>query len=299
MRDFAIISDTSCGLEKKFRDQYGIEYVCMRYNYGEKEVLGSLDWEEISAEAFYKMMREGTRFCTSQVPVKDYEETFEKAIKDGKDILSISCTSAISGSVNASLIAKDTLLKKYPDAKIICIDSENCCYGLGILCLKASELRADGKTIEETAEWVNENRKYIHQEGTVDSLVYLKQAGRVSGASAFFGGLLNIKPMIISDKKGYNVAVEKVKGRANSLKRILERFKERYVPGGYDKIFISHADCISDAEYLKTELQKIVAPNVEIHIGYVVSPIGATVGPGMIGLYFYGVEETYDSTAEK
>ena len=190
----------------------------------------------------------------------------------------------------------DRFMTKYPEAKIICIDAYTCCFGLGMICIKASEMRSEGKSIEETAKWVEDHRAMFHQEGSVDKLEYLKRAGRVSAASAFFGGLLNIKPIIICDVKGRNTAVEKVKGRRNSLNRIVERFKERYVGGVCKQIYISHADCLEDAELLKSMVQEVVqGQDVEIKIGYVVSPIGASVGPGMIGLYFYGQEITYDA----
>lgn len=300
MNKFVIISDSGCGLERPMRDKYGIQYVPMYYCYDGKTVEASNDWEEVSAKEFYDMMRNGTRITTAQVKRESYREAFENAIKEGYGVLSISTPEVLSGGVNTSMLVRDELLAEYPDAKIVCIDGYICCFGLGMLCIKAAEMRAAGKSLEETAEWVLNNRTRIHQEGSVDKLVYLKQAGRVSAASAFFGGLLNIKPIIIADVKGRNAAIGKVKGRKTSLEKIVERFKEQYVPGTFDCIFISHADCHEDAAFLKEEVEKIIGdPSVTVHIGYVVSPIGAAVGPGMIGLYFYGKEKTYDAEESK
>ena len=296
MNDFVIISDSGCGLVKEEREKHGIEYVNMYYCYDGKTVPASNDWEELSAKEFYDLMRAGKRITTAQVTMQSYTEAFEKAINDGKDVLYIGTPAVLSNGVNSSMIVRDQLREKYPDATIICIDAYTCCFGLGMICIKASELRAEGKSIEETAKWVEDNRARFHQEGTVDKLDYLKRAGRVSAASAFFGGLLNIKPIIICDAKGRNAAVEKVKGRKTSLNRIVERFKERYVSGVCKQIYISHADCLEDAEILKSMIQEVVnGEEVEIIIGHVVSPIGATVGPGMIGLYFYGKEISYDA----
>ena len=296
MKKFVIISDSGCGLEKDLREKYGIEYLPMYYCYDGKTIPATNDWEELSATDFYNLMREGKRITSAQVTQASYREAFEKAINDGCDVLSISTPEVLSNGVNASIVVRDELMTKYPDAKIICIDAYVCCFGLGMLCIKAAEMRAEGKSIEETAEWVINNRAKMHQEGTVDKLEYLKRAGRVSAASAFFGGLLNIKPIIVCDVKGRNVAVEKVKGRRNSLNRIIERFKESYESGEFKYIFISHADCLADAEELKAMVENVIQDQtVEVRIGYVVSPIGASVGPGMIGLYFYGKEKTFDA----
>ena len=190
---------------------------------------------------------------------------------------------------------RDELKEKYPDAKIICIDSLIACIGLGMLCIRASELRAAGNSIEETAAWIEEHKMTVHQECTVEKLTYLKQAGRVSAASAFFGGLLNVKPIIISDASGRNAAVEKVKGRGASLARLVERFKEEYLPCEYQRIFIAHADCLEDAEKVREAVREALGDkNAEIPIGYIGPVVGSTVGPGTIGIYFYGKEVTYD-----
>lgn len=299
MKDYVIISDSGCGLVREEREQYGIEYVKMYYCYDGKNVPATNDWEELSAKEFYDLMRGGKKITTAQVTMQSYMDVFEKAITDGKDVLYIGTPVVLSNGLSASLIVKDKLIDKYPDSKIICIDAYTCCFGLGMICIKASEMRAEGKDIEQTAKWIEENRTRFHQEGTVDKLDYLKRAGRVSSTSAFFGGLLNIKPIIICDVKGRNVAVEKVKGRKASLARIVERFKGNYVSGVCKQIYISHADCLEDAIELKRMVEDVIkGEDTEIKIGYVVSPIGATVGPGMIGLYFYGKEITYDAESK-
>lgn len=136
----------------------------------------------------------------------------------------------------------------------------------------------------------------MHQEGSVDKLIYLKQAGRVSATSAFFGGLLNIKPIIISDAKGANVAVEKVKGRLNSIKRAVERVMENWVDCPYQKVFIGHADCIEDAKIIESELKKALGDRrVDINVDYIGPVVGASVGPGMFGIYYFGVPETLNA----
>lgn len=300
MKKFVIVSDSCCDLDKDLRGEYEVEYVPMHFTVDGKEYEASLDWNEISAPRFYDMMRNGKRIITSQVNAQDYEKAFERYINEGYDVLSISCSSALSASVKTSYKVKDELKARYPDAKIICIDSLNACWGLGLLCITASILRAEGKTIDETADFIMKNRKFVNQECTVESLNYLKQAGRVSATSAFFGGLLSVKPIIISDVNGQNVALEKVKGRKNSIKRIVEKFKNEYREHPYQNICVVHSDCITEAEELKQEIKK-AAPGYkrEIQTAYIGPIVGSTTGPGTLAVYFFGSEVTHDSKAKK
>lgn len=297
MKPFVIISDSCCDLTIEERKQYDIEYLPMYCIYNDESHYADLNWTEDDRKAFYQMMRDGVRIRTAQITQREYEAFFEEKLKNGYDILSISCSSALSASVQTSRKAKEELQKRYPDAKIYCIDSLNACRGLGMICLTASELRAEGKSVDEVAEWVEEHKLEANQECTPEKLTYLKQAGRVSAASAFFGGLLSIKPIIISDAKGRNLAVEKVKGRKNSFQRLVARMKERYREVPYQKVAIAHADCLEDAEVLR---QEIVAsmPELEgkINITWLGPIIGATCGPGIVAIYFFGkkVEEGAD-----
>ena len=296
MKKFVIISDTSCGLVKEEREKYGIECVNMYYCYDGNTVLATIDWEDISAKEFYDLMRSGKKITSAQVSAFAYKEKFENALAQGLDVLYLGTPAVLSNSVNVSYLVRDELQKKYPDSKIICMDTYSCMFGLGLMCIKAAELRDTGNSVEETAEWLANHSQNFHQVGTVDKLEYLKRAGRVSATSAFFGGLLNIKPIIICDLKGRNAAIEKVKGRKNSLNKMIEYFKENYIAGVCDQIYISHADCLDEALEVKKMVEEVIGEDkTEIKIGYVVSTIGASVGPGMIGLYFYGKDITYDA----
>ncbi|MBQ9730270.1 MAG: DegV family protein [Clostridia bacterium] len=293
MKKYVIITDSCCDLNAEMRARYGVEYVPMHFNCEGKEYVADLDWKELSAQDFYDMMRAGKRFLTAQVTAAQYTEAFEKYILEGYDVLSISCSSALSASVKVSYAVRDELKEKYPEAKIYCIDALNACAGLGMICVMASELRAQGKSIEETAAWIEENKLKVNQECTVESLAYLKKAGRVSAASAFFGGLLSVKPIIISDAKGQNFALEKVKGRQTSLERVADRTFADYGDSTYQKIFIAHADCENDAEKLKELLlTRFAGKNMEVTMGYIGPIVGATVGPGTLGVYVYGNEVT-------
>lgn len=297
MKKYVIVTDTGCDLESKFRQEYDVEYVTMRFSTEGKDYEADLDWSHFPAPDFYNRMRNGQRFITAQVNVATYKKAFQKYLDEGYDILSLSTSSGLSASVEASRVAKDELLKEYPDAKIICVDCLRACYALGLLAIRASELRAEGKTIEETAQWIEENKLKVNMIGSVDKLTYLKQAGRVSAASAFFGGLLNIKPIIVADALGRNFAAEKVKGRRTSFERIAQLVKEAYEDAPYQRLWISHADCLEEAEELKGIILEKLGKEIDVHIGYVGVCVGATVGPGMLGVFFYGKEVTLNKEA--
>ena len=293
MKKFVILTDSCADLDKDLREKYGIDYLPMHFTLDGKEYLADLDWGEISASKFYQSMREGKIVKTSQVTVKQFEEKFESLVADGNEVLYISCSSALSASIKESIVAKSTVLEKYPDAKIECVDSLNSCLGQGIMCVTAAQLREEGLSLKETAEWLEKNRLKVNQECTVEKLTYLKNAGRVSAASAFFGGIFSVKPIIISDAKGNNNAVEKVKGRKTSIVRLAERVKEEFTKCSYQKVYFAHADSIDDVNLLKEEVAKrIDMTGIETHTGYVGPIVGGSAGPGTIAVYFFGTEVT-------
>ena len=294
MRDYVILSDYCCDLDADLRKKYGIEYIPMRIIFGDTDIPASLDWEKISPKEFYDMMRGGVRVRTAQINADEFKEAFSKYLDEGKDVMYIACSSALSNSYKSSLMAHDILAQERPGGKIVCIDSRNACLGLGMICMTASELRAEGKSIDETAQYIEAHKQEVNQFATVESLNYLKRAGRVSTTSAVFGGLLQVKPIIISDADGQNVAVEKVKGRKNSLVRLADLFKETYRSNPHQRICIGHADAPEAAEELKTLVkERLPEEGVEVITAGIGRIFGATTGPGTLAVYCYGKEVTY------
>lgn len=294
MRDYVILSDSCCDLDADLRKKYGIEYIPMRIIFGDTDIPASLDWEKISPKEFYDMMRGGVRVLTAQINADEFKEAFSKYLDEGKDVMYIACSSALSNSYKSSLMAHDILAQERPDGKIVCIDSRNACLGLGMICMTASELRAEGRSIDETAQYIEAHKQEVNQFATVESLNYLKRAGRVSTTSAVFGGLLQVKPIIISDADGQNVAVEKVKGRKNSLVRLADLFKETYRSNPHQRICIGHADAPEAAEELKALVkERMPEEGVEVITAGIGPIIGATTGPGTLAVYCYGKEVTY------
>ena len=292
MRAFVVLADSTCDLSKELREKYGIDYVAMNYIIDDVEYLASLDWESHSYKDFYNLMRSGTRVFTTQVPKNVYLEKFTEIAKQGKDVVYISCSSALSGSINIARMAADEVSKEYPDVQIFCIDSLISSLGQGYMLIKASELKAQGKSAEETAKYIEETKLCVNQCGTVESLEYLKRAGRVKASKAFFGNLFGVKPIIISDIKGQNYAYKKAKGINNARIAIAEHIKEA-ANGTYDTLYISHADCIEAADAIKDEILKI-APFKDVVTGVIGPIVGASVGPGTVIAFCFGSEVTIE-----
>jgi len=290
-RDYTIVVDSCSDLSKQIREEQGIEYARMGIvkilKEGNVELPASLDWDIYTNKELFDWQRNGMLLKTSQVSTEEFETVFGKILESGKDILYIACSSALSGSYNYSLIVKEELQAKYPDAKIICIDALNSCLGQGSMAYDAAQLKKAGKSIDEVASYVEEHKLEYNQIATVETLEYLGKAGRVKASSAFFGNIFGVKPMIISDAKGNNYAIKKVKGRKTSIQEMVNMAKEVAINPEEQIVWIAHADCLEDALYLKDLVEKELHPK-EIKVEYLGPIIGVSTGPGTLGLYVKG-----------
>lgn len=291
MRDYIILTDSTSDLNQELRRKYNIDYVAMNITYDDKELKASLDWEEYSAKELYDIMRNGKRIKTTQVPYTVFQEKFLDCAKNDKDIIYISCSSALSGSVNIARTVKDEVLEQFPNIKINIIDSLISSLGQGSMVIKAAQMCEEGKTIDEITSYLEENRLTYQQVATVESLDYLRRAGRVKATKAFFGNLFGVKPIIISDAIGQNYAFKKVKGRRASLLYLVEYLKENIKDSKDQIIYISHADSIEDAQFVKEHIEREIECK-EVFIDYIGPIVGASVGPGTISVYYRGDKVT-------
>lgn len=285
-KEYVILTDSSCDLSTKLRKENEIEYVRMGIvkNVGQpnsEEIYASLDWDLYTNKELNDWQREGMLLKTTQVSYAEYESAFEKHIKDGKYIIYLATAAALSGSYNFSLSVREDVLKKYPNANIICIDTCRAGICLGLVCLEAAKLKKDGKTIEEVANFVNENKLKFQQFGTVETLEYLKRAGRVKTVAAFFGNLFGVKPLITSSDLGENSAVKKVKGRKASINEVANMLKKSVGDNLNQTIYLVHADCIEEANFLKDILLNDVKVR-EVVINPMGPIISVSTGPGTL-----------------
>ena len=291
MNKFEIFVDSTSDMFTELRKQYDIDYVWMNIVVKGEEKKASLDWDLYTPKEFYDWMRDGVKITTTLVPLEVFIDKWTKVLEEGKDILYISCSSALSGSVNVGRNARDMLLEKFPDRKIEIIDPLNSCKGQALMAIKASNLRKEGKELEEIVDIIEKEKLCYNQFCTVATLDYLKRAGRIKAGKAFFGNIFGVKPIIISDAKGNNYAWKKAKGRRQSLLDLVQYTKDNIVNPEEQTVFVVHADCIEDAEFLKEHIINEVHPK-EVIIDYLGPIIGSTTGPGTVATFFYGKEVT-------
>ena len=292
MRKIKILVDSCADLNERLLSEYDIDYVKMRTVYEGVETPAKLTYTKEELHTLFDMMRDKKRITTTQVPVEEFNTVFEKYLDEGCDIVYIACASKQSGSVNTGTVVAKKLLEKYTDAKIYCIDSLNASIGIGSIAIEAAKMVKEGLSVDEIYERVMALRKKQNQYVTVHSLDALRRAGRVKGPAAFFGNLMGVKPIIISDKNGTQSAFKKVKGRQNSFNEIVALLKENIINPEEQTVYVAHADC-SDEEV--EALVSLVRENINckaIEVVYIGPIIGASIGPDAVGVWGFGKEVT-------
>ncbi len=293
MSEFAILTDSSSDLYTALRKEYDIDYVQMHIVMDGKEMPASLDWDEYSPEQLYAWLRDGKLIKTTQVPVEEYQSKFTEYLEQGKDILYLACSSGLSGSINTCRMVAEELQSKYPDRKIVAVDSLKASLGLGFMAIEAAKLRRSGKTIEEVAAFIEENKLKYRECGVPETLSYLKRAGRVKSAASFFGNLLGVKPIVVFDKNGCNAVVKKVRGRKTSLREIVSVAASEIVDAGAQTVGVVHADCAEEAQQVAQMLREQANPK-DVIVDYMGPCIGATTGPGTVIIYYVGNEIDFE-----
>lgn len=293
MRKVKVITDSCADLNAEQLAKYGIDFAKMSTSCDNVESVATLVWTEADVHAHYDKMRAGKRIITAQVSVEEFQRIFEEYLEKKMDIVYIGCSSKQSGSVNTGFVTSKKLLEKYPEAKIACIDSLNASMGIGMLAIEAAKMAENGASVTEIEERIVSIRKTVNQYVTVHSLDALKRAGRVKGPAAFFGNLMGVKPIIISDVNGDQAAYKKVKGRQKSFEEIVALLKSTIVEPEKQTIYLTHADCQQEEVDALVALVKREIPCVDVEIGYIGPIIGASIGPDAVGIWGFGAEVTY------
>ena len=287
MKRIHIFTDSCADLGKDIRTEKNIDYLKMCTVTDGKEAPADLDFPTYTPKEMYDLMRNGKRILTTQVPMEEFRRGFTAAVEAGEAVIYIGCALPLSKSVETGTMIAKSIKETHPDAEIYCIDSVNCSLGEGLLTVYAAELRDAGKSAAEIVAAVEEKKYYINQYVTVGSLDMLRKAGRVKGSAAFFGNLLGVKPIIISDKNGQNMPIKKVKGRKSSIDELVALTKESVIDPASQTVFIGHADCSEDAEYLKEKL--LSECGFAAAYTYFIGPIvGACIGPGALAVFSFG-----------
>lgn len=281
-KEFFIVTDSSCDLPQWLLDTYEDFALCPLSFTIDGEINPPLDNKQ-----FYDRLRNGSRSQTSQVNPEAFLDVFRKAAGEGLDVLYVGFSSGLSGTVESGEKAAVIARKEFPERKFIVIDTLSASCGEGCLVDKAVELRNSGKSIDETAKWIEDNKLKLHHWYTVDDLHFLQRGGRVSASAAWFGSALSIKPVMNMDNAGHLIPREKVIGRKRSISGLFHKMKVHGIDQGNQKIFISHGDCLEEVETLVDMIKKEWGTK-EFVISYVGNVIGSHTGPGVIALFFFG-----------
>ncbi len=247
------------------------------------------DVDSFDAHSYYEGLKEGNRIQTSMLNMHAFLTHFTPVLEAGMDVIYVSMSSGISGTYNAARNAALELMERYPDRFVHIVDSHGCGFGSGLLALRAEELSKNNVPAREAAAILDSEVPHTCQYFTVDDLNFLKRTGRVSGMTAKIATILSIKPILYGDSTGHIVACDKVRGRKKSIEMIAEKYREKRDNVSFQKIFISHGDCLEDAEMLAALVRKIT-PEYSIYICPHEPFSGAHVGPGMLALFFRGRE---------
>lgn len=284
MRDYIITVNSTVDTGKEWLEERNVPVIPLKYTIDGQEYT---DMYGLSDKEFFQKLREGKMSVTSQINPEEAKEMLEPYVKEGKDVLHLAFSSALSGTCNSMKIAAEELQEEYPEAKVIVVDTLCACMGEAMLLYYALKQKEAGKTIEEVAQWVEENKLHVCHNVTVDDLFHLHRGGRVSKTAAVLGTMVKVKPIIHMDDNGALQVIGKERGRKKSLHKIVDMAVERSKGWDNEIIMITHGDCLEDAEYVaKLVREKMGVENVFIHnIGMV---IGSHTGPGVVATFCMG-----------
>lgn len=288
-RTFTIITDSACDMPAEFFRKNKI--LCVKLGFTMQNVnYEGESGEHITEKDFYAKLRAGAMPTTYQVTGETAKTYMEKPLKQGKDVLVIAFSSALSGTADSFFVAKRELAQKYPNRTIHVIDSLCASMGQGLLLYYVLQQADTGAGIDETARFAERLKHKICHYFTVDNLFHLKRGGRVSTATALVGSILKIKPVLRVSAEGKLVTCGKAMGRKKALNALVERFAQNRTASPNQPVFISHGDCLEDAEYVKNGVLKI-APETPVTIGCIGAVIGSHAGAGTVALFHKGKEK--------
>lgn len=284
MSDYVVTVNSTVDLPKEWLAERNVPVIPLRYTIDGETYE---DMAGLSSKEFFQKLRDGKMATTSQINPEEAREALEPFVKDGKDVLHLAFSSALSGTCNSMRIAAEELKEEYPDRKIIVIDTLCACLGEGLLLYYVLKLKEEGRTIEEVEEWVEENKLHICHNVTVDDLNHLQRGGRISKTAAVLGTMVQIKPMIHMADDGSLQVIGKERGRKRSLNKIVDKAAEQSKGWENDIVMITHGDCLEDAQYVAELVRtKMGIENILIHnIGTV---IGSHTGPGVVAVFCMG-----------
>ena len=287
MSDYVIYTDSSCDIAPAILAEWGVHSCSLSFSFDGGAT--ALTEAEMPVAEFYQKMRQGEVAKTSAVNVSTFTAAFEKEAAAGRDVLYLGFSSGLSATYNSGRVAMEELSERYPERTLLSVDSLCASAGQGLLLYLATEKKKQGMDIRSLAEYLADIRLNICHWFTVDDLVYLKRGGRIGATAAFVGNVLGIKPILHVDDEGHLINMFKVRGRRTAVTALADKLGETALDPKGGTVYISHADCMADAELLSSILRDKYGAIVDI-IADVGPVIGAHSGPGTLALFFLGKE---------
>lgn len=292
MSDFILSCCSTADLTKEQFEKRDIHYICFHYELDGKQYADDLG-ESMPFDEFYAAMTNGADTKTSQINAAEFEEYFEPFLQQGKDILHVTLSSGISGVWNSAMMAKETMEEKYPERKVIIVDSLTAASGYGLFMDKLADLRDEGMGLEELAQWAEANKMKLHAWFFSTDLTFFVKGGRVSKAAGLFGGILNICPLLNVSFEGKLIPRFKLRGKKKVIEAMVKQMEE-CAEGGLDysgKVYISHSACLEDAqEVAKMIEERFLKLDGNVQFYNIGTTIGSHTGPGTVALFFWGKE---------
>ena len=284
---FKVFADGTANLPKEELEK--VILIPCRYTVDEEERIYDGDIDSFDAHDYYEGLKAGSQVKTSLINTFQFEESFRPVLEEGFDIIYISMAGGISGTYQAALMAAEELMEDYPDRRIRIINSKTCGMGSGLQVMRAVELMEEGLSVKEAADILDEEVVHWCSYFTVYDIHFLEKTGRVSHAVAQACSLISLKPILYGNNEGYIVKSSIAHGRKNSLKALAKKYQEKAIDPSSHVLAISHGDCLEDAEALSAMIDEIAKPKKTLIVAH--EPFsGAHVGPGMLGLFFYGTD---------
>ena len=290
MRDYIIMTDSCCDLSQQEVEELELTVLPLSFTIEGKTLLNTPDHADMSPEEFFAKIAAGADCTTAAANVGQFTDAMEKALQEGKDILCVCFSSALSTTYQSACIAAETVLAKHPEGRIRVIDSLSASLGQGLLMyLTAHKKLEENLTLDQLGDWVEENKLHVCHWFTVDDLNYLKKGGRVSAATALVGTMLSIKPIMHTSDEGKLTVVGKARGRKSSLNTLIDTVGRLGIDLQDQVMFICQADCQAEAETVAAQLKQRYGVK-EVYINYIGPVIGSHTGPNTMGLFFVGTE---------
>lgn len=303
---FVILPDSTCDLHAETRKKYDIEVVFGHVSYPNgMEEIAMLDWNECSLlkthtgeEFFAELSKKPNGFTSAPPNIQEFYNAFEKYVKEGYGILSMSISAGMSGTFNFALKAREMIMQKYENAQIECFDSARFGPGYGLMAIYASNLRKEGKSLTEVKEILEQNKNRFHQMGWLDDLSFVAKKGRLSHAKAFMGKLIGIKPLGEFDHNGLTTVIGKAKGEKTAYQAMLTYMEKTIEDAENQIIVVAHTNRRVQAERYLQLIKEKFNPK-EIFLNDVYPSCGINVGPGLVAAYYIGKPTSKDLVEEK